>query len=35
MAEEITRLYMNDMTRQKIYDLFGVERVDYIQELED
>ena len=26
---------MNDMTRQKIYDLFGVERVDYIQELED
>lgn len=35
MEQETTKLYMNDMTRQKIYDLFGVERVDYMQDLED
>lgn len=35
MKKEQKKLYMNDMTRQKLYDLFGVEEVSHIQALED
>jgi len=35
MEKETEKLYMNDMTRQKLYDLFNVARVDYIEELKD
>ena len=33
--ETAKKLYMNDMTRHKLYKLFGLRRVDKIEELED
>lgn len=35
MEKEVTRLYLNDMTQQKMYKYFGLKRIDIIQELED
>lgn len=35
MEKMVEKLYMNDMTRQKLYDLFNVSETSYSQELED
>ena len=35
MEQEVTRLYMNDMTQQKMYKIFGLRKVSKIKELED
>jgi len=35
MEPEITRLYLNEMSQQKLYKTFGLRRVDNIQELDD
>lgn len=35
MEKEVTQLYLNDMTRQKMYKIFGLRRVNKLQALED
>ena len=35
MEQEITKLYLNEMSQQKLYKTFGLRRVDKIQELDD
>ena len=35
MEKEVTKLYLNDMTRQKMYKIFGLRRVNKLQALED
>jgi len=33
--KEFEKLYMNQLTRDKLYELFGVEEISFIKELED